>query len=160
MSGHLCRTTWHGRSASGGRDAGDKACTSTLCSTGRIESWHLSMGQGPPRRGPCICSACSAPSVTCRQSSLQFPECATLCLTRYVRSHPRHTLHSSLGIASKKPVRSPGWVLCLSEVPRKPHGPADGTLCAGTKCPSLICPVSRASSPGLDTLWFACVFVE
>lgn len=30
----------------------DKACTSTLCSTLRIKSWHLSMGQGPPRRGP------------------------------------------------------------------------------------------------------------
>lgn len=82
-------------------------------------------------------------------------------LSHKIRALPsRHTLHSSLGIASKKPVRSPGWVLCPSEVPRKPHGPADGTLYAGTKCPSLICPVSRASSPGLDTLWLACVWNE
>ena len=97
-----------------------------------------------------------SPAARVHFSSLNVPH-----FVSQIRALPfRHTSHSSLGIASKKPMRSPGWVLCLSEVPRKPHGPADGTLCAGPKCLSLICPVSRASGPGLDTLWFACVFVE
>lgn len=105
--------------------------------------------------GVCICSALCAPSVTYGQESLQFPECATLCLQNTC-TPSRHTSHSSLKSSSRKPRRSPGWVLCPSEVPRSSMAlPMDALCWNKTPIPHLPC--VRASSPGLDTLVHLCV---
>ena len=151
MRGHLCRKAWRGRSASGGRDAGRQSlCVHSLLHP-EIRPWHLSMGQGPLQRVPVSVRhplPPVSPAARVRFNSLNVPHSVSQDTCPPIQTY--------LTLASKKPVRSPGWVLCPSEVPRKPHGPADGTL-YGTKCPSLICTVSRAFSPGLDTLWLACV---
>lgn len=121
----------------------DKACVPTPRPTLRSKSWHLSVGPGPPGWGfmsvwyPLLPVSPAARVHFNSLSVLRSLSHKICALTS------RRTLRSSLGIASKKPMRCSEWVSCPSHVPRMPYGPADGALCTleQNACPSpVLCP--------------------
>ena len=139
MRGHLCRTAWRGKSASGGRDAGRQSLRVHSLLHPEIRPWHLSMGQGPLRRVPVSVRRPLppvSPAARVRFNSLNVPHSVSQDTCPPIQTYLTLELRDRLQKACEKPRVGPvplrsaqegpwpcRWnTLCCNKVP-VPHLP-------------------------------------